>query len=136
MLMNFFGGGRICGHTQHLIPQGTRTHHGWGCRKTGAGETVDLPVEASKRLVEAGIAQRHCQHRPALVIECQLGGQLVEMGFQFGMKLQFHMLAKHVAQTPAGNEDGGGNPEQRTQQQTKAQRAAQGGQSHCGLTRR
>ena len=71
-----------------------------------------------------------------LFIERQLGGELVEVGVQFGVKLGGHMLAEQAAQAPSGHQNRRGDPEQGAGQQAKAQRAAQRTEVHCGALRR
>lgn len=122
VLVNLAVSERVRRDGQRLIPQGARTQRGPRGRNASFGEPVNLPVETGERLVEARIAERQVQRGPALVVDLQMGGQLVQMGLQLRVELGGDVLMKQPAQPPAGDEDGRGDPEQRAEEQAEAQR--------------
>jgi hypothetical protein len=117
-------------HGQSRIPQRARAQQRLcsGCTRPGC---INLPVIPGVGPPEAGVAQRQGQLRAALIIQRDLGRQVVQMGAQFGVKLGFHMLAKQVTQTPARNQNRAHHPEQGTCQQADTQRRAPGGSCHA-----
>jgi hypothetical protein len=116
VLVNFAVGWRVRRDGKHVIPQRARAQQPAAYRGSVI-DLVDLPIAPGIGPAQAWVAEREGQGWLPLAVKRQLRRELVEIGFQFGMELNFDMPLEEAAQPPTGSDDRSGNPEQGAGQQ-------------------
>jgi hypothetical protein len=108
-------GGRVRRQAQHLVPERARAEQ-------VSARPLHLPVEAGERAPEARVGEVDGEAGPAVGLEGERRGQLVELGGQILVEAALDVLPEQAGQDEACHHQRAGGPDQAAREQPEAER--------------